>query len=205
MSEGLTIRQFTGHDSGLAAHIGDLARLRIAVFREFPYLYDGSYEYEEHYLQTYLKEPESIVVLVYDGDRAVGATTGIPMQAETAEFQAPFIEQGYDPARIFYCAESVLLPAYRGRGIYPRFFAERERHARTLGRFDWSGFCCVQRPLDHPLRPLDYVPLDRIWSKFGYNRHDELKTTYPWKDLNETEESAKPMVFWLKSLTETPS
>jgi len=203
MSEGLTIRQFTGHDSGLAAHIADLARLRIAVFREFPYLYDGSDAYEQHYLQTYLKEPDSIVVLVYDGEQAVGATTGIPMQAETPEFQQPFIEQGYDPARIFYCAESVLLPAYRGRGIYPRFFTAREGHARTLGRFDWSCFCCVQRPPDHPRRPADYVPLDQVWRKFGYQCHDELNTTYTWKDLDEAVESAKPMVFWLKALTET--
>lgn len=203
MSEGLTIRRFTGPDSGLEAHLGDLARLRIAVFREFPYLYDGSYEYEEKYLQTYLKEPESIVVLVYDGDKAVGATTGIPMQAETAEFQQPFIAAGYDPARIFYCAESVLLKDYRGRGVYPRFFEERENHARALGRFDWSCFCCVQRPVDHPLRPADYAPLDRIWSKFGYVKHEELMTSYAWKDLDEADETPKPMVFWLKNIEES--
>jgi hypothetical protein len=202
MSQGLTFRRFSGSDSGLAAHLDELARLRIAVFREFPYLYDGSLAYEQQYLQTYLNEPDSIVVLVYDGDTAVGATTGIPMQAETPEFQQPFLENGHDPARIFYCAESVLLPAYRGRGVYPRFFAEREGHALSLNRFDWSCFCCVERPLDHPLRPADHVPLDRIWSKFGYTRHPELATTYAWKDLDEAEESKKPMVFWLKRLGE---
>ncbi len=204
MGEALSIRRLTGSDAELARHIPDLARLRIEVFRDFPYLYDGSLEYEEKYLETYLREPESVVVLVYDGERAVGATTGIPMQAETAEFQQPFIEQGYDPTRIFYCAESVLLKAYRGRGIYPRFFAEREGHARTLGRFDWSCFCCVQRPDHHPCRPADYVPLDRIWSKFGYAKHEELMTHYAWKDVDEAEETAKPMLFWLKSLKENP-
>ena len=202
MSESLTIRRLTGSDPELRAFLPDLARLRIEVFRDFPYLYDGTVEYEEKYLETYTECPESIVVLVLDGEKAVGATTGLPMDAETEEFRKPFVEAGHDPARIFYCAESVLLPAYRGRGVYPKFFAEREGHARALGRFDLCTFCCVQRPEDHPLRPADYVPLDRIWSKFGYVKHPELSTTYDWKDVDTAEETAKPMVFWLKSLRE---
>jgi hypothetical protein len=200
MSTPLAIHRFTGRDPELRAFLPDLARLRIQVFRDFPYLYDGTVEYEEKYLETYLRCPESIVVLVLDGENVVGATTGLPMDAETAEFQQPFLDAGYDPARIFYCAESVLLPAYRGRGVYPRFFAEREGHAESLERFDLCCFCCVQRPEDHPLRPADYVPLDRVWTKFGYARHSELTTTYDWKDVDAAEESPKPMVFWLKSL-----
>ena len=202
MSDSLTIRRLTGSDPELRAFLPDLARLRIEVFRDYPYLYDGTVEYEEKYLETYTDCPESIVVLVLDGDKAVGATTGLPMDAETEEFRKPFVEAGYDPSCIFYCAESVLLPAYRGRGVYPKFFAEREAHARALGRFDLCTFCCVQRPEDHPLRPADYVPLDRIWSKFGYVKHPELTTTYDWKDVDTAEETAKPMVFWLKSLRE---
>jgi hypothetical protein len=174
MSDSLTIRRLTGSDPELRAFLPDLARLRIEVFRDYPYLYDGTVEYEEKYLETYTDCPESIVVLVLDGDKAVGATTGLPMDAETEEFRKPFVEAGYDPSCIFYCAESVLLPAYRGRGVYPKFFAEREAH----------------------------VPLDRIWSKFGYVKHPELTTTYDWKDVDTAEETAKPMVFWLKSLRE---
>ena len=204
MSDSISIKRFTGQDPDLPAYLPDLARLRIQVFRDFPYLYDGTVEYEEKYLKTYTDCPESVIVLVLDGDRVVGATTGLPMDAETPEFQKPFVEQGYDPAKIFYCAESVLLADYRGRGIYPKFFAEREGHARALGRFDLVAFCCVQRPEDHSLRPADYVPLDRIWSKFGYVKHPELATTYHWKDVDQAEETAKPMVFWLKSLRETP-
>jgi GNAT superfamily N-acetyltransferase len=202
MSDPITIQRFTGHDPDLKKYIPDLASLRIRVFRDFPYLYDGTTEYEEKYLKTYTDCAESVVVLVLDGDTVVGATTGLPMDAETPEFQKPFVENGFDPAKIFYCAESVLLPEYRGRGIYPKFFAEREGHARSLGRFDTVTFCCVQRPEDHPLRPADYVPLDRIWTKFGYVKHPELQTSYHWKDVGETEETDKPMVFWLKSLAE---
>lgn len=201
MSSLLQIRCLTGHDPELKTYLPDLARLRIRVFRDFPYLYDGSVEYEEKYLETYTGCAESIVVLVLDGEQVIGASTGLPMAAETPEFQQPFLEHDYDPGRIFYCAESVLLKEYRGRGIYPRLFAEREGHARRLGRFDMCCFCCVQRPVEHPLRPADYVPLDAVWSKFGYVKHPELATTYDWKDVDEPGETPKPMIFWLKPLT----
>jgi len=193
------------HLSGKAIEpwIPDLARLRIAVFRDFPYLYDGTLDYEEHYLQTYLETPDSIAVLALDGDKVIGASTGLPMADETPEFQRPFVEQGYDPAKVFYCAESVLLREYRGRGVYKHFFTGREGHARKLGRFDWCCFCGVQRPADHPLRPVDYVPLDAIWTKFGYQKHPELRTSYSWKDVDKSEETDHEMVFWLKSLQET--
>ena len=203
MSDSISIQRYTGHDPELQAYLPDLARLRIQVFRDFPYLYDGNYDYEEKYLKTYTDSPESVIVLVLDGGKVVGATTGIPMEAEAPEFQQPFVDHGFEPKKIFYCGESVLLKEYRGRGIYPRFFEEREGHARALGRFDWSCFCCVQRPADHPRRPSDYAPLDRIWNKFGYAKHPELATTYSWKDLDEEEESPKPMVFWMKPLRET--
>lgn len=199
MSE-IQIKSLSGCE--LTPFVSDLARLRIAVFRDFPYLYDGTPEYEEHYLQTYLKTDESVIILALDGSRVIGASTGLPMEHETAEFQQPFVDNGYDPAKVFYCGESVLLKEYRGKGIYKAFFQGREGQARKLGRFDWCSFCCVQRPSDHPLRPADYVPLDEVWTKFGYVRHPELQTSYSWKDVDQSEETAKPMVFWLKSVRE---
>lgn len=199
MSE-IGIKHLSGAE--LAPWVPDLARLRIAVFRDFPYLYDGTVEYEENYLKTYIESAESVVVLALDGDKVVGASTGLPMADETPEFQKPFLENGYDPQKIFYCGESVLLKEYRGKGIYKQFFTGREGQARKLGRFDWCTFCGVQRPVDHPLRPADYVPLDAIWNKFGYVKHPELRTEYRWKDIDRTEETAHEMMFWMKSLKE---
>jgi hypothetical protein len=37
-----------------------------------------------------------------------------------------------------------------------------------------------------------------FWNKRGYFKHPELNTTYLWKDLDEAQETAKPMIFWLK-------
>lgn len=196
----LKVLRLTGAQPELSRWLSALAALRIRVFRDFPYLYDGSLEYEESYLKTYTECPESIVVLVLDGDAVVGATTGLPLAAETEEFKRPFVAAGIAPEDIFYCAESVLLPEYRGQGLYKRFFLEREGQASALGGFTHTSFCCVQRPADHPLRPADYRPLDAVWRHFGYTPRADLMTTYPWQDIGEAEETDKPMMFWLKPL-----
>lgn len=200
MSPAVRIERVPG--PRLGERLRDVARLRIEVFRDFPYLYDGDLAYEEKYLQTYTASPDAVVVLALDGSRTVGASTALPMRDEAEEFQRPFARQGYDLARVFYCGESVLEKAYRGLGIGVRFFEEREAHARALGGFDWSCFCAVERPPDHPLRPADYVPLDRFWRQRGYARHPELATTFRWKDLDQPQETEKKMVFWLKRLAE---
>ncbi|HEY2395953.1 MAG TPA: GNAT family N-acetyltransferase [Rudaea sp.] len=193
-----TFKRITGAD--IAAYVDDLARLRIEVFREFPYLYDGDEDYERKYLQTYVKSPRSLAVLVHDGAELIGASTGLPMKGETAEFQRPFLENGYDIGTVFYCGESVLRKDYRGRGIYKHLFQAREQHASELPGIALCTFCGVRRPSDHPLRPSDYAPLNAIWQRFGYSEQPQLETSYVWKDVDQAKPSAKTMRFWTKAL-----
>lgn len=188
------------HGSAIAPYIDDLARLRIAVFREFPYLYEGSPDYEVDYLSTYAQSHDSLFVLALEQGRVVGASTGLPLADETETCKRPFVEGGWNPQRIFYFGESVLLPEYRGQGLGVRFFSEREAYARRLERFDWCAFCAVERPQEHPRRPADYAPLNAFWSKRGYQHHPELRTEFVWQDLDDSVESAKPMSFWIKEL-----
>ncbi len=192
------LRRFTG--SAIAPHLHDVADLRIRVFREWPYLYQGDMDYEQRYLETYSRSPESLFVLAFDGERVVGASTGVPMADETDEFKQPFIARGDDPGRIFYFGESVLLPAYRGQGVGVRFFQEREGYACELGRFAHTAFCAVDRPSDHPRRPPNHVPLDDFWMRRGYVKQPSLTTLLTWLDLEESRPTAKPMTFWLKRL-----
>ena len=195
-TKDLRIERCSG--KALSQYIPELARLRIEVFRDFPYLYDGNYEYEEKYLQTYIDTPASVIVLAIDGKKVVGASTALPMKYETDELKRPFLENNYNLEEVFYCSESVLNKNYRGLGLGVQFFEQREEHAKELGGFKIITFCCVERPLKHPRRPHNYVPLDSFWNKRGYFKHPELKTTYLWKDLDDTEETPKPMTFWLK-------
>jgi GNAT superfamily N-acetyltransferase len=180
----------------IAELIPQLGPLRIAVFHDFPYLYEGSLEYEQKYLQIYTQNPLSIAFCVFDGKELVGATTGMPLIAESKEIQQPFLDRGLNMNEIFYFGESILLPAYRGQGIGHLFFDVREKHALENG-FKVTAFCSVVRPEDHPLRPADYRPNNDFWKKRGY-----VEQTYccnmSWLDRNETQETEKELLFWTK-------
>lgn len=184
----------------LPSAIEALARLRITVFRDWPYLYDGSMAYERQYLQALAEAPHAVVVAAYDADDMIGAATGSALAGHAEEFAGPLRHHGFDVDRMFYCGESVLLPAYRGRGLGHAFFDGREAHALVSGPFSHATFCAVVRPDDHPLRPRAYAPLDSFWRKRGYEKVDGLIGSYSWKDLDQPGETSKPMQYWMKAL-----
>jgi len=191
------VRALTG--AALDAALDDVARLRITVFRDWPYLYDGDAAYERAYLQAYRDSDRAILVGAFDGETLVGASTGAPLSDHADDFAAAFADQPYALSDIFYCAESVLLPAYRGRGIGHQFFDFREAHARTLG-FTYSAFCGVIRPDDHPARPDAYRPLDSFWKARGYQPLPGAVAQFAWKDLGQTSATLKPLQFWIRAL-----
>lgn len=193
----IAVEDLTGEKLGTA--LGDVARLRIAVFRDWPYIYDGDLSYETAYLQSYRDSEAAIVVGAFDGDRLVGASTGTPLSDHADDFAAAFDGTGFDLGDIFYCAESVLLSDYRGQGIGHAFFDHREAHARGLG-FRKVAFCAVQRPVDHPLRPARYAPLDPFWRKRGYAPLPGAVAQFAWKDLDRPGETEKPLQFWIRDL-----
>jgi GNAT superfamily N-acetyltransferase len=196
----MTVRvlPLTGKD--LAGALPALARLRIAVFRDWPYLYDGSLAYEEKYLAKLAAADGAVIVAASDGEAIVGCATAAPLAEAGEEFAAPFRARGLNPARFFYCGESVLLPAYRGRGIGHAFFDRREARARALGGFTHVAFCAVVRPEDHPLRPKNYSPLDAFWKKRGYAKAEGLVCRFAWKDVDQPAETEKPMQYWMRAL-----
>lgn len=180
-----------------------LALLRTAVFREWPYLYEGGPAYEERYLATYADSPGAAVVLAAVGDEAVGAATCQPMTEATEEVRQPFLARGLDPARFCYFGESVLLREYRGRGAGVRFFTEREAHAKALG-LDYAAFCAVARDDNDPRRPKDYVPLDAFWRKRGFVPYPDLSAVFEWQEIGDDKETPHRLGFWLKSLSGAP-
>ena len=186
--------------SGLIEALPALARLRIEVFRDWPYLYDGSLSYEKDYLAKFAASSDALIVFARDGDTIVGASTGSPMTGHAGAFASAFRTHGLDPDAVYYLGESVLLPAYRGQGIGHAFFDHREARARRHGRFSCTAFCAVVRPADHPARPLGYRGLDAFWTKRGYSKITGLLADFAWKDIDRAVPDAKPMQFWSRPL-----
>lgn len=191
----LHVKSLSGE--AIQPYIADLARLRIEIFRDYPYLYDGDETYENNYLQNYATSPDSLIVIAFDDDKVVGAATAMPLYRASKEVQRPFLAQNIPLEQICYLGESVLQQQYRGQGIGVKFFEEREAYARS-NNASYAVFCAVERPLIHPHRPIDYVPLDKFWYKRGYQKRAELHTAFAWKEIDEAKPSEKPMIFWMK-------
>jgi GNAT superfamily N-acetyltransferase len=189
----------------LTAAIPVLAQLRIAVFREWPYLYDGHPAYEEKYLGELAKARDGVIVAALDGTEIVGAATAAPLAQHSPDFAPLFADLSIDPDRVFYFGESVLLPAWRGQGIGHRFFDRREAaalDARTSSgaRFTHAAFCGVVRATDDPRQPPDYTPLDAFWQRRGFELVQGMFGSYSWKEIGAAEETEQLMQFWLKRL-----
>jgi len=189
------------HGKAILSVLDDLAALRIRIFRAFPYLYDGTLDYELSYLQTYTECQQSFLFCVYDGSKMVGATTCIPLVHETKEVQQPFLQSGMDTTNIMYYGESMLDVKYRGKGIGKLFFEERENYSKTLNSINTVCFCAVERPDNHPMKPDNYVPHDVFWTKMGFKKNEDIYCYFDWQDINENTPTSKKMVYWFKKIT----
>ncbi len=195
----VSIRQLSHQEKN--DRLYEIADLRIKVFKDFPYIYDGSAQYEVKYLERYIDAKDAAFIGAFvenDGEKMVGVATCLPLAQEDHFVKKPFIELGVDLEEIFYFGESVLLPEFRGQGIGHQFFDQREKYALSFKNIKKTTFCAVQRPENHPLRPTNYRPLDVFWSSRGYFKNPELSAQFSWQDHGEKAETLKDMVYWVK-------
>ena len=192
------VRRLQDHAERTAA-IPQLAALRIAIFRDWPYLYDGTVAYETDYLREFAAEPGAILVVAEHDGAIVGAATASPMASQKCEFRDAVHAHGMDVDRLFYFGESVLLPTHRGQGIGHAFFDAREVAARNAGAVA-ATFCAVIRPADHPLRPADARELMPFWRARGYAPVPGLTCNFAWKDVDHGAETDHLMQFWSRAL-----
>ena len=176
-----------------------LGRLRIEVFREWPYLYDGDEQYEREYLAAYAGTPGAAMVVAFAGEEPVGAATCQPMTETHGAVREGFAASGLDPADWCYFGESVLRRAYRGQGAGRAFFAGREAHARAFG-LSGATFCAVERDPADPRRPADYRPLDPFWTALGYLKRPGVACTLEWREIGQDRDTPHRLTFWTKTL-----
>ncbi|APX10325.1 GNAT family N-acetyltransferase [Tateyamaria omphalii] len=193
----MRVKTLTGPD--IADALDDVARLRLAVFRDWPYLYEGDFTYERRYLEVYEQSNRAVVVALYDGDWMVGAATAAPLTEHADAFFEAFAGTTINIDTCFYCGESVLLPRFRGQGYGHAFFDVREGHALAKG-YRQMCFASVVRPPDHPLKPAAYRSLEPFWEGRGYTRMPGVIAHFPWKDVDQPVETDKPLQFWIKDL-----
>jgi hypothetical protein len=191
----ITFKAYRGIE--IAQIMDPLAQLRMSVFREYPYLYDGNIVNEQKYLSRYVNIKDSFVLMVFENGQVIGATTATPLIEELEDLRIPYENAGITIAKTFYFGEAMLLPAYRGMGIYKTFMHERTQAAIQYGA-TMCTFMAVMRPDHHPLKPQGYQGLKAIWNHYGFVEHPKIQPQFSWKDIDQQEETKKPCTAWLK-------
>jgi GNAT superfamily N-acetyltransferase len=192
------IRSFTG--TGLKPYLHSVAKLRIEVFREYPYFEEPDLDRETQFLKKLLSNKESIGVLIFDHTTLVGVSLGYPLSIEEPSLRRPFKERQLDVESYFFFGDSTLLKTYRGRGIGHHFFDAREAHVVHYKKFKHICFCVPDYLEVDPQRPKDFIPLHDFWRKRGYVQHSEIKCSLSWKMIGEVRLAEKQMVYWIKDL-----
>ena len=192
--------QLTRLDSNSSKfELESLAHLRIEVFRSWPYLYNGTLDYEMEYLTSYIQSSRAAIFILKDGTKAIGATTCLPL-SDVEEVKKPFLDKKLNVDEYFYFGESVLLETYRGYGWGHQFFNVREQWAAQWPQYKYTCFCAVERPENHPQRPVNYRDNEVFWRKRGYTKYPELFCQLEWLDMLETEPTFKNLTFWIRSI-----
>ncbi|WP_158745895.1 GNAT family N-acetyltransferase [Acidisphaera sp. L21] len=197
----IQIQTFTGH--AIAEAQAAFQLLHVNVFEDWPYLYRGD-PTERPYIAGYINHPRAALFLASHAGQPVGAATCLPLEDESANVRAPFEARGWDLRRFFYFGEGVVRSEWRGKGLGVRFFELRESHARATSSADYTLFCSVRRPADHPLRPSNAHTNDAFWRNRGYVPLPGVACTMTWKDVGDAAESKHTLDFWIKSLTGAP-
>lgn len=183
----------------LGGSLDDLASLRINVFREYPYLYDGVREDELKYLRLYMGTPDAFVISVKDGGNMVGAATGVPLCYEHDSLIVPFKGTSYSVEELFYVGELLFYPKYRACGLGIRLLEQVVEHVRSLGKYRYLTCATVVRPDRHLLCPESYIKIDRFLARTGFELLPGVTASFAWKEADGNNYD-HPMQFWIKEL-----
>lgn len=197
IKNNIRIEEFSGPKA--KKYFNDIAKIRMNLFKEFPYLYEGNLNWETEYLDTYFKSNEATILLAFnEKNKVVAFSNSIPLKDESVELTEPFIKAGLNPADYLYIGEVMIYPDYRGKGIVQEFFKFHEDRARKEG-YHYTALITVDRQEKHPLKPANYRELGVVWSHFGYKLSD-LKVHMAWPQVDASEDVANVLSVWIKKI-----
>ena len=185
--------------AGLAAAPDEVTNaLRIAVFRDWPYLYDGDVGYEREYLAACAESPSSVVVLARDGEAVVAPA---PASRWRGQCRVPgaFRRTRDGGGQVFYCGESVLLPLPRARPRPCVLRRARGAHARALGGFARTAFAAVDRDDGDPRKPRRASRQRGVLGQARLRAPAGMTMKLHWNEVG-IGEVEHPPTFWLRPL-----
>lgn len=199
---GITIEIYVGNES--SSYINMVSKLRIDVFREYPYLYEGEEEYERKYIHGYTTDKRAMIAIAKVDNVVAGISTGIPLISESdivADAKKVFSQANINIGDYYYYGEVIILPQFRGLGIAKMLFSAQDTLIEKWG-FKQVCILTVVREHNHPLKPINYKSPDGMWEHLGFFRN-KITTNYHWPTIqadNTVRDVTNTLEFWTKHL-----
>jgi len=168
-------------------YLPQIIDLHLTVFKEPPYLYEGTREEYAPWMQIYADSKDGIACLLFDGKELVGAATGLPLKEMPGEwlknFKGPL-------ERIFYLGEEVILEKYRRKHLGAQLYDQFEKMIPPF--FDTISFARIQEPIEPPL---NFILRER-----GFLEHKDRDVELLWRDARSKEIVPHKLIYWTKQL-----
>lgn len=174
--------------------------MRMAIFKEWPYLYVGDRKTEVEYITPYVKSSNSCLVIAKKEGKIVGLVTGLPLAEMDEYFTAPFTQASIPIQSIFYLGEILLLKEFRGARIGYQMYKSFEDRVREWPRFTDIAILRMQYSQNSPKKPKDYKPLDEFWKRLGYVENSNLFLNISYQEIGDETKTNHPFFYSLKSL-----
>lgn len=157
--------------------------MRMAIFKEWPYLYVGDRKTELEYIAPYMKNSNSCLFIAKKEKKIIGLVTGLPLAEMDESFTAPFTQASLPIQSIFYLGEILLLKEFRGQGIGYQMYKCFEDELRKWPRFTHIAILRMRYNPDDVRRPKDYKPLDEFWNRLGYVEDSRLFLNIAYQEI----------------------
>lgn len=181
-------------------YIDAIAHLRITIFKEFPYLYEGDLKYEQDYLKKFIDTPDSLICIAFEDEKPIGALTALPLKNEEPSIRQAFEKQGLSIEKTYYFSEILILPEYRLLGLGYMMYRLSENLVLQKNKYKQLSFAAIEREENHPKKPENYASPYSFFKRIGYTQNRELVCHIAWKEIGETEATPKALIFWTKEI-----
>lgn len=197
--EGIRFEQARGAE--IQRYIPDIIRLSDSFYSLYPYLYDGIQSNEEFYLRLYARWPDTLAIMVFDKDKAVGYAIGGPIKdLPTPVRQETFQAYGYSPETVFLLGEIVLLEPYRGRHIGTKMVQQIESFAKDVVKCNAITLMQINEDFVEMPKPKNYQNGEKFFLKQGYKPYKNFYFDIGWRNIGDAEESTHRLFYWIKPL-----
>lgn len=181
----------------IQSRLSEIIILCDTIYRQYPYLYNGDDAGYTEYVRSYSASPNSVVILAFANDEAIGIAMGMPMKETREYYTAPFTAHYMDVNDIFYLGEFGIKPEHHQLGISFDMYRQFEEIVRATQKFSTIAFWEI-------LNPMKCEELHQAYRATGFSYHPELSFELWWQNIGETNESAHLAQYWIKSLNIAP-